>query len=59
MGERLLLFDAMNRSLSISEQAGTFAIEVLAIDDGAKAFTSGMAFFITDRIDICSCRRQP
>jgi predicted GNAT family N-acyltransferase len=40
-GQRLgesLLFDALSRSLAIAEQAGAYAIEVLAIDDEAKAF---------------------
>ena len=43
LGEHLL-FDALNRSLSISEQAGAFAIEVLAIDDTARAFYERYGF---------------
>jgi GNAT superfamily N-acetyltransferase len=43
LGKHLLL-DAMSRSLAISEQAGAFAIEVLAIDDAAKAFYQKYGF---------------
>lgn len=46
-GQRLgemLLFDAFNRSLAIAEQAGAYAVEVLAIDDGAKAFYESYDF---------------
>ncbi|HEY1376534.1 MAG TPA: GNAT family N-acetyltransferase [Gemmataceae bacterium] len=43
LGEHLL-FDALARSLAIAEQAGAFAVEVLAIDDVAKAFYQRYGF---------------
>ncbi len=35
---KLLLMDALDRSLRISEQAGIFAVEVYALDDDARQF---------------------
>jgi GNAT superfamily N-acetyltransferase len=46
-GKRLgeaLLFDALDRCLGIAEQAGAFAVEVLAIDDSAVAFYQRYGF---------------
>ena len=43
LGEALL-FDALDRCLAIAEQAGAFAVEVLAIDDAAGAFYQRYGF---------------
>lgn len=37
LGKRLLL-DALRRSVSISEQVGIYAVEVVALDEAARAF---------------------
>jgi predicted N-acetyltransferase YhbS len=39
-----LLMDALRRSLELSEKVGVFAVEVLAIDDEAKAFYQKFGF---------------
>jgi len=41
---KALLRDALRRSLSLSEQLGLFAVEVLAIDAGAKEFYAKYGF---------------
>jgi GNAT superfamily N-acetyltransferase len=43
LGETLL-FDALDRCLGIAEQAGAFAVEVMAIDDAAAAFYQRYGF---------------
>jgi len=43
LGEKLLM-DALDRALSLSAQLGIHAVEVHAIDDGAKAFYEKYGF---------------